>query len=77
MQQNLGMESLVKILKDVEFIKKRYNLCFDSNRVAKADHALISFFDQVFDQGVNPAVPWLSYWYSNALCVAFKAILTF
>ena len=58
----LGNGELVKILKDIELIKKRYNLCFDIYRVAKSDHALISFFDQVFDQGVNPAVPWLSYW---------------
>ncbi|WP_261530680.1 hypothetical protein [Burkholderia multivorans] len=30
--------------------------------VAKADHAIICFYDQVFDQGVNPAVTWTSYW---------------
>src|SRR5690606_6433945 len=25
------------------------------------DHAAISYFDQVFDQGLNKAVPWLDY----------------
>lgn len=58
----LGNRELVKIVKDIESMKKRYSICFDIYQVAKADHALISFFDQVFDQGVNPAVPWLSYW---------------
>jgi hypothetical protein len=58
----LGNGKLITIVKDIEALKKRYDLRFDIYRVAKVDHALISFFDQVFDQGVNPAVPWLSYW---------------
>ncbi|MGK0473550.1 MAG: hypothetical protein ACJAR0_004046 [Candidatus Azotimanducaceae bacterium] len=58
----LGNRRLVEIVKDIESLKKRYDLRFDIYRVAKADHALISFFDQVFDQGMNPAVPWTSYW---------------
>jgi hypothetical protein len=58
----LGNGKLVTIVKDIEALKKRYDLRFDIYRVAKVDHALISFFDQVFDQGINPAVPWLSYW---------------
>ena len=28
----------------------------------QARHAIISFFDQVFDQGMNPAVTWTGYW---------------
>ncbi|MEZ8238478.1 DUF3800 domain-containing protein [Vibrio splendidus] len=58
----LGNGKLVTIVKDIEKLKKRYDFRFDIYRVAKADHALISFFDQVFDQGLNPAVPWTSYW---------------
>lgn len=58
----LGNGRLVEIVKDIESLKKRYDLRFDIYRVAKADHALISFFDQVFDHGVNPAVSWTSYW---------------
>ncbi|MCO7231759.1 MULTISPECIES: DUF3800 domain-containing protein [unclassified Cobetia] len=58
----LGNGRLAGIVKDVDAIRKRYDLRFDIYRVAKADHALISFFDQVFDQGMNPAVPWTSYW---------------
>ncbi len=58
----LGNGKLVEIVKDIDVIRKRYDLRFDIYRVAKPDHALISFFDQVFDQGMNPAVPWTSYW---------------
>lgn len=58
----LGNGRLVEIVKDIESLKKRYDLRFDIYRVAKADHALISFFDQVFDYAMNPAVPWTSYW---------------
>lgn len=58
----LGNGRLVEIAHDLNKIKKKYGLGFDFYRVAKADHALISFFDQVFDQGMNPAVPWNAYW---------------
>ena len=59
---DLGNGRLIEIVKDVDALRKRYDLRFDIYRVAKADHAIISFFDQVFDQGMNPAVPWTSYW---------------
>jgi len=58
----LGNGRLISIVKDVNELKKCYDLRFDIYRVAKVDHALICFFDQVFDQGMNPAVPWTSYW---------------
>lgn len=58
----LGNGRLVEIADELNRIKKKYDLGFDFCRVAKADHALISFFDQVFDQGMNPAVPWNAYW---------------
>lgn len=51
-----------EIVADILLIHKKYGLTFDFYRVAKTDHALISFFDQVFDQGVNPAVPWHAFW---------------
>lgn len=58
----LGNGKLIQIVDDIDFLKKKYNIVFDIYRIAKADHALISFFDQVFDQGLNPAVPWTAYW---------------
>ena len=56
---NAGLASISKILTDIQ---KKLGLRFDLHRVAKPDHAIISFFDQVFDQGVNPAVTWTGYW---------------
>lgn len=58
----LGNGRLVEIVSELNKIKREYDLSFDFCRVSKADHALISFFDQVFDQGMNPAVPWNTYW---------------
>ena len=59
---HLGNGRLVEIINDINALKRKYDLTFDFYRVAKADHALICFFDQVFDQGLNPAVPWTAYW---------------
>jgi hypothetical protein len=58
----LGMGRLVQIAKGLLFIQEQLDLRFDFHSVHKLDHALICFFDQVFDQGVNPAVPWSAYW---------------
>ena len=58
----LGNTGIAKISKEIYNLQKRYDLRFDIYRVAKADHALISFFDQVFDQGLNPAITWTGYW---------------
>lgn len=58
----LGVGRLVDIMPDVIALVKKFELRFDVYRVAKADHAIICFFDQVFDQGMNPAVPWNGYW---------------
>ena len=58
----LGNGALSKIAADLAQIQKRLGFVFDVYRVAKPDHAIICFFDQVFDQGMNPAVTWASYW---------------
>lgn len=58
----LGNGKLIEIVDDVIKLRKKFNLKFDLYKVVKADHALICFFDQVFDQGMNPAVPWTAYW---------------
>lgn len=58
----LGMGRLVKISKCLISLQKSLDLCFDFHTVYKLDHAIICFFDQVFDQGINPAVPWTAYW---------------
>lgn len=58
----LGNGGLVPIASDLIRIQKEFDISFDFYQVSKVDHALISFFDQVFDAGLNPAVPWTSYW---------------
>lgn len=58
----LGNGRLVTILPELLTIQKKFKFKFDIFQVKKPDHAVISFFDQVFDQGLNPAVPWTSYW---------------
>jgi len=58
----LGVEKLTSIVEQLDAIQKNYGISFDIYRVSKADHAAISFFDQVFDQGLNKAVPWVAYW---------------
>lgn len=58
----LGVARLTLIAEDIARITANFALTFDLLRVMKPDHALISFFDQTFDQGLNPAVPWMWYW---------------
>lgn len=58
----LKNEGLVKIVPELLCLIKKYRLSFDFFKLVKIDYALICFFDQVFDQGVNPAVPHLYYW---------------
>lgn len=58
----LGLGGLVKICDCLISVQKRHRPIFDLYRVAKPDHAIICFFDQVFDQGINPAMTWTGYW---------------
>lgn len=58
----LGNGRLVQIVDQLCDLQSKLDLRFDVYRVAKPDHAVISFFDQVFDQGMNPAVTWTGYW---------------
>ncbi|RUR22078.1 DUF3800 domain-containing protein [Legionella qingyii] len=47
---------------DLIKLQKKFKLRFDLSKVNKRDLAIISFFDQVFDQGMNPAYTWTGYW---------------
>lgn len=58
----LGNGRLACIADGLVDLQKRFRLCFDCYRVGKPDHAIICFFDQVFDQGINPAITWTGYW---------------
>ncbi|NCT84082.1 MAG: DUF3800 domain-containing protein [Comamonadaceae bacterium] len=58
----LGNGRLAQIAGELVDLQKRFRLRFDFYRVVKPDHAVICFFDQVLDQGMNPAVTWTGYW---------------
>lgn len=58
----LGNGGLVPLIKGLVALQRRLDFRFDLYRVAKPDHAIICFFDQVFDHGMNPAITWSAYW---------------
>jgi len=58
----IGIGGLIEVFASLLALQKRYGPTFDIYRVAKPDHAIICFFDQVFDQGMNPAMTWTGYW---------------
>jgi hypothetical protein len=58
----LGMYRLDEVVDTLLVLQKKHRIRFDVWQVVKRDHAIISFFDQVFDQGLNPVVPWTAYW---------------
>lgn len=58
----LGVGRLATIADELVAMQKKFDLRFDLYQVNKPDHAVICFYDQVFDQAINPAVTWTSYW---------------
>ncbi|MBH3367868.1 DUF3800 domain-containing protein [Pseudomonas carnis] len=58
----LGLGKLLSVSGELEALHKEFDITFDVYKVIKPDYALLSFFDQVFDQGLNKAVPWVAYW---------------
>ncbi len=58
----LGSGGLVQVLPQLLRLQRTLGLQLDIYRVVKADHAVICFFDQVFDAGLNPAMTWTGYW---------------
>lgn len=53
----LGGAKLTPIANWLIRFQKKHDLRFNVYRVMKRDHAILSFFDQVFDSGMNEAVP--------------------
>ena len=43
-------------------LQRKFQFRFDFYRLNKPDHAVLCFFDQVFDVGMNPAITWTGYW---------------
>lgn len=53
----LGVAKLIPIADWLIRFQKKHDLRFNVYKVVKRDHAILSFFDQVFDSGMNDAVP--------------------
>jgi hypothetical protein len=60
--KDLGNDRLLLIAGAVLNLQRKLGLSFDFYKVLKADHAVMCFFDQVFDSGMNEAVRWTNYW---------------
>lgn len=60
--KDLREQRLKKVAEAFTLFQKRHDVRFQFYSVVKADHAVMSFFDQVFDSGVNDAVSWHNYW---------------
>ena len=58
----LGNGELVKIAPFLRQLAIDLNIGFDLYTVYKPDHAIVQFFEQTFDQGMNPAMSWTGYW---------------
>lgn len=58
----LGNGRLVLLADRLMAIQNRLGLVFDFYVVKKRAHAEFCFFDQVFDSGMNEAVPYYAYW---------------
>lgn len=69
-----GLESIVDYLYEFD---EKYIPWFGIYSVKKIDFALICFFDQVFDQGINPAMTWSGYWTPLRYVLLFKIAMLF
>lgn len=58
----LGNKGLLDVVDEFIALQKRHDIRFNMYKVVKTDHAAMCFFDQVFDAGMNEAVPWEAYW---------------
>lgn len=68
----LGVAKLTTIAERLEKFSKKNDLRFSIFTVDKKDHAIISYFDQVFDAGLNDAVAWNHYWTPLRYPLLFK-----
>lgn len=68
----LGVAKLTTIAGRIEQFSKKNDLRFSVFTVNKKDHAIISYFDQVFDAGLNDAVAWNHYWTPLRYPLLFK-----
>lgn len=58
----LGVARLVQIAPGLKELQARLALRFDVYKIRKLDHAIIAFFQHVFDPDINRAVGWHNFW---------------
>ena len=68
----LGVARLSEISLDLAKFSTKNDVRFSLFKVSKPDHAIITFFDQVFDSGLNEAIPWEHYWTPLRYVLLFK-----
>ncbi|RVI98966.1 hypothetical protein CN193_22085 [Sinorhizobium meliloti] len=68
----LGVGRLTPIADRLARFSRKHDLQFSLLKVAKPDHAVITFFDQVFDSGLNKAVSWHHYFTPLRYPLLFK-----
>ncbi len=74
---HLGNGRLVQLADTLMEIQNRHGLVFDFYVVKKRAHAEFCFFDQVFDSGVNDAVPHYAYWTPYRFILLMEVSLLF
>lgn len=73
----LGAARLAEIAAPITEFSLRHDLRLFFYRVVKRDHAVMMFFDQVFDAGLNDAVSWHTYWTPLRYMLLFKVAYLF
>lgn len=73
----LGVSRLSEIAQSLGRFALQRDVRFSLYKVVKPDHAVITFFDQVFDSGLNDAVPWHHYWTPLRYVLIFKVAYLF
>ncbi|MFG1294006.1 DUF3800 domain-containing protein [Xanthobacter versatilis] len=68
----LGVAKLTTVANRVIGFSKKNDLRFSAFTVNKIDHAVITYFDQIFDAGLNEAVAWHHYWTPLRYPLLFK-----
>lgn len=73
----LGVGRLSEVASSLGRFALKHDVRFSLFKVEKLDHAIITFFDQVFDAGLNKAVRWDHYWTPLRYPLLFKVAYLF
>ena len=73
----LGVGGLTEIVPELMQIQSKMGFNFDYYFVEKPAYALVSFFEAVFDAGINKAVKWEWYWTPLRFILIYKLTVLF